>query len=75
MRAYPVSMWVNDVKHQDARRIEPAACGRSPSCPSIQQSLCGKALKAAHPIKAAPQRIQRKHAAGEEPITARMQTT
>jgi len=25
MRAYPVSTWVNDVKHQDARCIEPAA--------------------------------------------------
>jgi putative SOS response-associated peptidase YedK len=24
MRAYPVSTWVNDVKHQDARCIEPA---------------------------------------------------
>jgi putative SOS response-associated peptidase YedK len=25
MRAYPVSTWVNDVKHKDARCIEPAA--------------------------------------------------
>jgi putative SOS response-associated peptidase YedK len=25
MRAYPVSTWLNDVKHQDARCIEPAA--------------------------------------------------
>jgi len=25
MRAYPVSTWVNDVKHKDARCVEPAA--------------------------------------------------
>ena len=25
MRAYPVSTWVNDVKHKDPRCIEPAA--------------------------------------------------
>jgi putative SOS response-associated peptidase YedK len=25
MRAYPVSTWVNDVKHKDARCIEPGA--------------------------------------------------
>ena len=25
MRAYPVATWVNDVRHKDARCIEPAA--------------------------------------------------
>jgi hypothetical protein len=32
MRAYPVNLWVNDARHDDARCLEPAAC----------EGLCGR---------------------------------